>query len=628
VLLGLLPGPAGPARAAEGPRLADVEDLTSLSLEQLADIEVMSVSRRLERLSEAAASIYVITAEDIRRSGAVTLPEALRLAPNLQVARADANQYAISARGYNSVLTNSMLVLVDGRTVYSPLFSGVFWEAQDLPLDDVERIEVISGPGGTQWGTNAVNGVINVLTRSARDTQGSLVAGGLGTTIGFGHARFGAGGGGDTHWRVHGRYVDVAHTERADGAGIRDASERWQGGFRADRGDSMSSWMLTGGAARAQIDQGMGERLVDNVHLLASWTRRLGAGRNFRLQAYYDRNERDQPGSIREELDTWDVDVLFPFPGVGRHRVQAGAGYRHQADRVQNLGPGLAFVPGDRDLEFAHAFVEDAIRLHDALDLELGLKLEHNVYTHWEVLPNLRLAWRPGAERLLWGAVARAVRAPSRIDRELFVPAAGPPYLVLAGGPGFRSEVSWVAQVGYRAQPTPFVSYSLTGFVHESDRLRSLQPSPDGPVFGNGFAGTTTGLEAWGRWRITPWWRLDLGMVEQRRTVRRDDPAASGDTQLGNDPHRWASLRAAFDVPGGHELDLGVRRVGALPNPAVPAYVAVDARLGVRLPRAVELSITGWNLFDRRHPEWGVAPGRPEFERSVLAALRWRFWGS
>jgi iron complex outermembrane receptor protein len=486
---------------------------------------------------------------------------------------------------------------------------------------------VISGPGGTLWGTNAVNGVINVLTRPARETHGGLVAGGAGTEGGFAHARFGAGGRPRTHWRVHGRFLDVDETERADGSGVGDAARRWQGGFRADGGDSLSGWMLTGGASRATIDQAVRERIVGNAHLVGAWTRRLAPGRNLRLQANFDSNERDQPGSILEELDTYDVELHVPFGAFGNHRVFTGAGYRHQVDRVENLGPGLAFLPAGRDLRFAHAFVEDAIRLGDDVDLDLGMKFEHNVYTHWEALPSLRLAWRPGTDHLLWTALSRAVRAPSRIDRELFIPAA-PPHVVLAGGPDFRSEIVHVAELGLRAQPTPFVSYSITGFVHRSERLRSFQPSPDGPVFGNGFEGTTTGLEAWGRWRITPWWRVDLGMVELRRTLRLDDPAATGETQLGNDPHRWASLRSAFDLFGRHELDVRVRRVGALPNPAVPAYVAVDARLGIRLPRAVELSLSGWNVFERRHPEWGVAPVRPEFERGALAALRWRFWGS
>ncbi|MEO6462670.1 MAG: TonB-dependent receptor [Candidatus Eisenbacteria bacterium] len=607
--------------------LANLDDLADLSLEQLAEIEVMSVSRRLEPLSEAAASIYVITPEDIRRSGAVTLPDALRLAPNLQVARADASRWAISARGYNSIIANNMLVLIDGRTVYSPLFSGVFWEAQDLPLEDIERIEVISGPGGTLWGTNAVNGVINILTRTAGDTQGALIAAGMGSDTKVLQARFGDALGSKVSWRFHGRFVELAETENAAGAGSNDLAQRWQGGFRADQGDSVSGVTLIGGAYRTEITQLPSDRIVENKHLLVAWSRRLGVGRKLRLQAYYDRNDREQPGSIRDALDTYDIEFQHPLAVQGRHRLLWGAGFRRYVDRLENLGPGFAFVPADRTLDYLHAFAEDDIRLGDDADLVLGLKLERNDYTHWEALPTVRLAYRPGTARLVWAAFSRAVRAPSRIDRELFTPAAGPPF-TLAGGPDFRSEVAHAAELGYRAQPTPFLSWSLTGFVHSSDRLRSFEPSPDGPVFGNGLEGTTTGLEAWSKWRLLPWWRVDLGYVEQRRTVRRDPD--SGDftdgSQLGNDPHRWASLHSAVELFGGHEFDVWVRHVAALPRPAVPAYVAFDARLGLRLPHGLELSVTGRNLFDDRHPEWGVAPLRPEFERGILAQLRWRFW--
>ena len=615
----------GPAAAAGD----DLEDLADLSLEQLADIEVMSVSRRLEPLSQAAASIYVITPEDIRRSGATTLPEALRLAPNLQVARADASRWAISARGYNSIIANNMLVMIDGRTVYSPLYSGVFWDAQDVLLEDVARIEVVSGPGGTLWGTNAVNGVINILTRSARDTQGVLATGAMGTDTRLAGLRWGEAIGPGLSFRVHGRSLELDDTENSAGAPGNDAMQRWQGGFRLDQGDSASSFTLLGGGMRTDVDQVPAERRVENRHLLAAWNRRLGPGRTLRLQAYYDRNDREQPGVIRDALDTWDVELQHPLVAGARHRVLWGAGFRRQDDRLDNLGPTLAFLPPDRTLEYLHAFAEDEVRLSDEADLAFGLKLERNVYTRWEALPSVRFAWRPGPSRLVWSSLSRAVRAPSRIDREFFVPAA-PPFTVLAGGPGFRSEIAHVAEVGYRAQPTPFVSWSVTGFVHVNDRLRSIEPSPEGPVFGNGLEGTTTGLEAWAKWRPRPWCRVDLGWVEQRRTVRQDDD--SGDVsnwaQLGNDPHRWATLHAAFDVMGRHELDLWLRHVGALPQPAVPGYVALDARVGLRLPHGLELSLTGRNLLDERHPEWGAAPGRPEFERSVLAQLRWRFWRS
>jgi iron complex outermembrane receptor protein len=626
-VLGILAGP-GPAGANHDPLPADLDDLVELSLEQLAEVQVMSVSRRPEPLSQAAASIFVITPEDIRRSGATTLPEALRIAPNLQVARIDASRWAITARGYNSILANNMLVLVDGRTVYSPLFSGVFWEAQDLPLEDIERIEVVSGPGGTLWGTNAVNGVINVLTRSARHTQGGLVAGGWGSEERLGQARLGDALSTNLNWRIFGRYVEIDPSENSAGAGIQDGVQRWTGGFRADQGDSASSLTLIGGIFRTDIDQQPSERKIENKHLLLAWSRSVGAGSRLRLQGYYDRNDREQPGSVRDALDTYDVELQYSGAAHTRHRLLAGGGFRRHVDDFDALGPTLAILPPEVTQDVIHVFAEDDIHLEDDIDLVLGLKVERNDYTKWEVLPTVRMAWHPRPSELLWTALSRAVRAPSRVDRDLFAPAA-PPHVVLAGGPDFRSEVAHVAELGYRAQPSPSMSWSVTGFVHASDRLRSIESSTEGPVFGNGLNGSTTGLEAWAKWRVRPWWRLDLGWVEQRRTVGKD--ADSDDftnwAQLGNDPHRYGSLHSAVDFLGRHEFAVWLRYVGALPNPAVPDYVALDARVGFRLPRGLELSVTGRNLLDERHPEWGLdSPARVEFPRSVFAELRWRFW--
>ena len=631
VLFCVLAGPGAPPREAvaanaDPPPAAELDDLADLTLEQLADIQVVSVSRRVEPLSRAAASIYVITPEDIRRSGAVTLTEALRLAPNLQVARVDAARWAITARGYNSLTANNMLVLIDGRTVYSPLYSGVFWDVQDLPLEDVERIEVVSGPGGTLWGTNAVNGVINILTRSARHTQGALLAAGAGSEARLGQVRFGDALNRNVSWRVFGRYVELDPSENAAGVEIPDGAQRWQGGFRADTGDSSSSLTFIGGIFRTDINQLPSERKVQNKHLLLAWSRATGAAGRLRLQGYYDRNDREQPGTIRDALDTYDVELEYAA-SPGRHRLLGGGGFRRHVEDLDNLGPTLAFLPPDVTQDVIHVFAEDDVRLAADVDLVLGLKMERNDYTQWEALPTARLAWRRGASRLLWTALSRAVRAPSRIDRELFAPAV-PPHTLLAGGPDFASEIVHVAELGFRDQPTPFVSWSVTGFVHLSDELRSIEPSPAGPVFANGLEGSNLGFEAWSKWRARPWWRLDVGWVEQRRTVRRDEDSqdATNWAQLGNDPHRWASLHSAIDVMGRHEFDVWARYVGALPDPAVPDYLAIDARLGFRLPRGLELSVTGRNLFDERHAEWGAAPGRAEHRRSVFAELRWRFW--
>jgi iron complex outermembrane receptor protein len=612
---------AGAASAAQ----QVAANLADLSLEQLGNIEVTSVSRRSERLADAASSIFVISADDIRRSGATTLPEALRLAPNLQVARADANQYAISARGYNSVLTNKMLVLIDGRTVYSPLFSGVFWEVQDVMLEDVERIEVISGPGGTLWGSNAVNGVINITTRSARDTQGSLLAAGIGNQQTGAALRHGGTLGAEGHYRIYGKFGDQDATQRANGVPIGDSSDRSQLGFRADWGGGAQTLTLQGDAYRANIDQLPTVRKLTGYNLLGRWNRRYSEDSELRVQAYYDRVERDQPGSIRETLDTYDVELQHGFKLGAAHKLLWGGGYRYAPDRTQAVSAALAFVPASQAQRRANVFVQDEITVHPRLSLTLGLKLERNEYTGVEALPSARLAWKVKEGHLLWGALSRSVRAPSRIDRELVAPA-NPPYTALAGGPNFISEVANVAEIGYRAQISPLFSFSASLYHREFDRLRSTDPSPAGPVFVNKIAGRTDGLEMWGTLSVSGTWRINGGVVtqNQKRSLTDGSNDVAGLAAQGNDPKYWWSLRSSWDLGPRHELDVMLRYVSGLPNPVVPGYTAVDARLGWKVTSALELSLVAQNLFDRSHPEWGVAATRPEFTRGVFLKALWR----
>jgi iron complex outermembrane receptor protein len=618
-LLGLLV-PA-PSRASDS-QLASLADLT---LEQLTLIEVTSVSRRSERLADAAAAIYVISGEEIRRSGATTLPEVLRLAPNLEVARADANQYAISARGFASVLANKLLVMIDGRTVYSPLFSGVFWEAQDLVLRDIERIEIVSGPGGTLWGTNAVNGVINVVTRPAQETMDPLVALGGGSEILFGAARVGRALGRGGAYRVYVKGRSLASSERGNGNDVDDDSERFQGGFRSDWGSGANRFTFQGDAYRGDIDQGATVRRIEGLNLLGRWIRQRGAGPAMEIQAYFDRTTRDQPGAIREELNAVELQFQHGFRTFASQNVLWGAGYRYQPDRVVNLNPAaFAFRPPNRKLGFASVFVQDDVALGERVTATAGLKLEHNQYTHLEYLPNLRLAWKPGDERLLWGAVSRAVRAPARIDREFYTP--GNPPFFLAGGPEFQSELSYVAELGYRAQPSTSTSYSVTAFYDEWDGLRSLEPSPEGLVFANGVEGISRGVEAWASCRIVRAWKLSAGWVAQSIELHTapGEVNLGGLAPLGNDPRQWWSVRSSLDVGDRVDLDVAVRQVGRRPDPEVPRYTALDARLGWWPVDDMELYLAGRNLFDPMHPEWGAPGSRAESQREVFAGFTWR----
>jgi iron complex outermembrane receptor protein len=599
--------------------------LADLSLEQLANVEVTSVSKRPQRLAEVSATVYVISSDDIRRSGATSLPEALRLAPNLLIARADANQYAITARGFNSVLANKILVLVDGRTVYSPLFSGVFWEAQDVLLEDVERIEVLSGPGGTLYGSNAVNGVINIITRSAADTQGVLLAAGAGTEDRALAARYGGTTAGGVAWRGYVKHARRDNTEMANGAMVRDAARRTQAGFRADRSDSRDQFTLQGDAYESDIDQAPAARRITGANLLGRWTRSLGGASRAQVQAYYDHTGRDQPGSVRDTLDTWDIEfqhLLQPRPG---HDFIWGAGYRMQRDRVDNINPAvLAILPADQDLHLGNVFAQDEVALRDGLRLTLGVKAEHNRYTGMELLPNARLAWDVAPNHLLWAAVSRTVRTPSRVDREFFSP--GVPPFALAGGAGFRSEVARVVEVGWRGQPRPALSFSVTLYHHDFDALRSVDLQPGGATFNNNFSGTLDGVTAWGHWRVSDTLRLSASYLNQRGRFQAEPGTAplGGVASLGNDPRYQWSTGASWDVAPRVEVDVQVRGTGALPNPAVPAYTALDARLGWRVRRDLELSIAGRNLGDPRHPEWGSPLSRAEFTRSVFVQATWR----
>jgi iron complex outermembrane receptor protein len=620
-LLVALCGCAAASAWSAGRHIAD------LSLEELGGLEVTSVSRRGEPLAAAPASIYVITAEAIRRSGASSLPEALRLAPNLQVARIDATQYAISARGFNNAIGNKLLVLVDGRTVYTPFFSGVFWDQQDVMLDDVERIEVISGPGATLWGANAVNGVINILTRSSADTVGTLVAGGAGDRERGLAVRHGVALGEHGHLRAYAKTARVKATENAAGTPLPDANERHQLGLRADWVFGADSLTLQGDAYRTQAEYRgvlLGTELTpiaaSGANLLARWTRRLDGGSELRVQAYVDHMEREDAMLYRPRVDLADLEVQHAVT-AGRHKIVWGGGYRHARDEIR---PGLffGFVPESRSLNWGNLFVQDEVALTESLGVTLGLKLEHNEFTGIETLPNLRLAWRPAANQLVWGALSRAVRAPARLDRDIRLPP-NPPYII-AGGPDFVSEVADVLELGYRAQFSADWSGSATAFLSEWKRLRSGQ-TPPGAQVQNMIDGQTYGLEAWGHWQVQSAWRISAGatLLKKDLHLRAGSTDPVGPSNLGDDPSFQWSLRATFNPADRQEFDLGLRRVASLPNAGVPTYTALDARYAWRVRPDLELSLVGQNLFDSAHAEFGAAPGRSEIERSIGVWLRW-----
>jgi iron complex outermembrane recepter protein len=615
----------GVARAAE----ADVRTLKDLSVDQLLALEVTSASKRRAPLGDAPTSIYVITADAIRRAGAHTLPESLRLAPNLQVARIDSVQYAISARGFNNAVGNKLLVLVDGRTVYTPLYSGVFWDQQDLMMEDVERIEVISGPGAALWGVNAVNGVINVITRSAEDTRGALLSATAGRNERGAAFRYG-GDMRDGAWRAYAKYSQFDHTTRAGGVDQQDDWKRGAAGFRADWRRGADAFTLQGDAYDGDADPrgtvlgfDFPEVSVEGANLLGRWRRTTDTGGELQLQAYVDHSKREDAVFFGPETDIADIDFQYAAPGE-RHRVLWGAGYRYAHDDI-DAGFATVFVPASRALNWGNLFVQDEMALAHGFGATLGVKLEYNDYTGVEVLPSARLSWKPNDEQMLWAAVSRAVRAPARYDRDVRFPGF-PPYFVV-GGPNFESEVANVVELGTRAQPRENFSYSVTAFAHFWDRLRSATALP--VELENKIAGTVKGIEAWTEFKPLDFWVLSAGLTWLDEDLHLEkgsmDPTGVDNPTLRNDPRYFGSLRSRFDLPGAVQLDLDFRRVGALPQPALAAYSELDVRIAWLPTDKLELALVGRNLLHDEHPEFGNPESRSAIERDVQGEVRWQF---
>jgi len=612
------------------------EALKKLSIEQLMNLQVTSVSKRPERLSQTASAIQVITQEDIRRSGASSLAEALRLATNLQVAQVDSRQWAISARGFNSTTANKLLVLIDGRTVYTPLFSGVFWDVQEVPLQDIDRIEVISGPGATLWGANAVNGVINVITKDAKDTQGLLLSGGGGTEQhGFGTVRYGAALGSRVRARIYGRGFDRDATMRTNG---QDAADDWylgQGGFRMDwEASSASRATLQGDLYDGRISQPSpgADIAVSGGNVTAKWSRTISGKSSLAGQLYYDRTHRDIPGLFAEDLDTYDVDLQHGTRLGARHDVVWGLGYRLINDRIVNSS-FLAFLPAHVARQWFTGFVQDEIALvPNRLHVALGTKIEHNDYTGFEIQPSGRVNWRLGPSGTMWAAVSRALRTPSRIDRELFARVSADSFL--AGGPGFHSEEELAYELGYRHQQGS-LALSVATFYSRYHGLRSLEQvyvnplAPDTVVIGNGQDGESYGAELTADYRVTDRWRLRAGYTELRVHVwpnpgSTDMSRGATESQA---PDRQFFLLSSVDLPAHLGLAAWFRAIDDINNQVVPAYAELNVTLTWRPTSKVECSLVGQNLLHSRHREFGAAasPTRRDIQRGVYGAVAWRF---
>lgn len=647
-------------------------EVTQMSLEDLMKIEVTTVSRKAQRLTDTAAAAFVLTGDDIQRSGATSLPEALRLVPGLEVARIGSSRWAVTARGFNSRFANKLLVLIDGRSVYSPLFSGVFWEAEDVLLEDIDRVEVIRGSGAALWGANAVNGIINIVTKPARRTQGNLATALVGdeerTQAALRHGRLLDE---DTALRLWAK-----GGERREVLDLQDARSgaNWtyaRAGFRLDRETADGGRLTVNGGVH---DGTSGETLVvptlvppyasldyndqvnRGVNLLGRYEWTLASGAPASLQAYVDQSLVDMVGLLREVRTTLDLDFQSRLSLGEQHDLIWGGGYRHSGDRIRTVGGIIDIAPERSRIGLFSAFVHDEITLvPEVWKLIAGVKAEHNSYTGVELQPNLRAVWTPAAHQTVWGAVSRAVRTPSRAERDSSADLQTTPPGT-SGNPGplpilahvvpnhdLGSESVISAELGYRAQLGSQLSLDLAAYSSCYRDLRSarsigLTPDFTGPVpfirydstTSNSMSARASGIELALDWRATADWRLQGSYSHLRlKASRNGDPANDGVAQAaeGNSPRQQLALRSSLDLAGNQQLDLRVKRVGERAAVGIPAYTELDVRYAWRSTRNLEFSLVGQNLLGSHlESNSDPLPSQPlKVPRGAYAKVRWQF---
>lgn len=652
------------------------ENITDLGIEELMNRQVTSVSKTTQRFADSAAAVFVLSDDDIRRSGVTTLPEALRLVPGLHVARIDANQWAITSRGFNGRFANKLLVLVDGRTVYTPIFSGVYWEALDLPLADIERVEVVRGPGASIWGANAVNGIINVITKAARDTQGGQISVSAGDEEqAVVDLRYG--------WQMHDVAAARLYGRHARRDGLMDefgddANDDWdlnRGGFRLDwlasrshaltlqgdiyKADIKRNYTLAlpedPGRSASRLDQGE----LSGHSLLVRWEQTRSLASRMALQFYYQREHRNDVFTDYT-LDTVDVDFQHEFAPSAQQELIWGLGYRYWWDQFTAAGV-LDMDPDERSYSLFSAFAQDRISIFDdRLELILGSKIEHNTFTGWELQPSFRALWKPSVNQRLWFAVSRAMRTPSRGENDSIInffavpasPGTPPAIAELRGNSALNSEELIAYELGYRIWPTTHLVIDVALFFNDYDDLRFAILDPQGVTVGangivlpvplvNGEQGRTYGLELTADWRPQNGWRLQLGYSYLRADLEKSgnlDAATIIPADLGDErnPRHQLSLRSGFDLFERAELDLWVRYVDAISDLVVATpegigsvddYFTLDVRLGWRFGENFEVSLVGRNLIDPTRLEYlNEANTFPvQTERSVYSQIKWGF---
>ncbi len=638
--------------------------LKNLSIQQLASIEVTSVSKTEEKLSDADAAVYVITSEDIRRSGMTSIPEILRMVPGLQVSRIDGNNWAISARGFNAWFADKLLVLVDGRSVYTPLFSGVFWNIQDTLLDDIDRIEVIRGPGATLWGANAVNGVINIITKKAKKTKGGLLKGGGGNIEqGFGAVRYGGKIGTRGYYRAYAKYFNRGAFETKEG---RSADDQWhmgRAGFRLDFDLSKeSSLTLEGGICDGQthdrlspnyllqVEQPHFQKLTTDYtggDLLGRWTHRSGSGSSTTFKWYVDRTDWNS-NYIKETRDTLDLDFQHSFKVFSRNSIVWGLEYRMYHDNIPRTSY-FDFDPKSRINNMFSGFFQDQITIiPEKLDFTIGTKLEHNDFSGFEIQPSGRFRFKPTANQTLWAAISRAVRTPSRADHDMNVLVGsfrtGPVTNVLLykGNDHFDSEEVVAYEAGYRVVPKKRFSLDISAFYNVYWGLRGLAPSSKASkanftlpgrtrvialVLKNQFHENSYGVEVAGTVQLARWWKTSLNYSWLKLRLHTSQQMVGQELDEGNVPENQFSIRSYMDLPWNLQFDTLFFYVDSLRDMNIPSYTRLDIRLGWNPAKDVSVDLKLQNLLDDRHPEYiNVGPlVSSQVPRSVYGKVTWKF---
>jgi iron complex outermembrane recepter protein len=640
-----------------------VGNLADLSLEQLGDVEVTTVSKDPQQVQRTPAAIFVITQEDIRRSGATSIPEALRLAPGVEVARIDADHWSVAIRGFAGQFSKSLLVLIDGRSVYTPLYEGVYWDVQNVMLGDVERIEVIRGPGGTIWGANAVNGVINIITKSAKDTQGTLAALGGGTVDqGTGEARYGGTVGNNFNYRVYGMGSIRGPEFHADGDGF----DRWrmgQMGFRTDwKTGDQDSFTVQGDIYRGESGERSdvasfsppaetptdGKAYVSGGNLLARWQHTTGERSDIQIQGYFDRTNR-QDFELGETRDTFDIDFVQHIRTHDQQRLTWGLGARVSPDNFIPTSAGVNFLPNKQTDTIYSGFVQYELPIvRDKLTLTAGTKLEHNNFSGFDYQPSVRLLWTPSPHQTFWAAVTRAVRTPSRLDQDvqfaIFVTATPPPpiFFEIAGDPKLKAEQLIGYEAGYRTEINRNLFVDFTAFYNTYRDLQSYGPLALGEAatppplhifilvpYANGIEGNTAGAEIAPDWKITHWWQLRATYSFLQMKLS-DEPGFTDVGGLlssyeGSSPRHVAGLQSLFNLPKHFELDETFRYSSALLAQTVSSYATGDVRLGWHVGEGLDLSVIGENLLQPSHAEFGGDPGPlVRIKRAAYAKITWR----